>query len=71
MNWLLLSLTRVGRDYPERVVIHEEASENNQQKMTQYRQKLLEAVSRTNYCHASSQREAYQFFGIELVPVRI
>jgi cryptochrome len=57
----------LGRDYPERIVIHEEVSRRNQQWMLHFRKKLLEYVKNPpSHCQPSSESEVYQFFGIDV-----
>lgn len=48
----------VGKDYPERMVIHEEVSQRNSKWMKEYGQQLIGKMERTPaHCHPSSDAE--------------
>ena len=56
-------ITFPGKDYPERMVIHEEVSPRNRQWMEDYRKELIEKMkSAPAHCHPSSDTEVFKFF---------
>ncbi|XP_065557615.1 cryptochrome-1-like [Artemia franciscana] len=53
----------VGKDYPERMVIHEEVARDNQQLMLDFRRQTLVKLKRAPpHCHPSDEKEIYHFF---------
>ena len=56
-----------GKDYPERMVIHQEVSKRNRQWMKVYAE-YLEEISKVptpSYCHSSTAKEVYKFLSVK------
>lgn len=60
---LIIQCNLRGRDYPERMVIHEEVTSRNQQWMKEFRQKLKAKFEGTPpHVQPSSEIEVFKFF---------
>lgn len=54
----------IGRDYPERMVIHEEVSVINKQRMENFRKQIIDQLGIPPHCQPSSETEVYRLFCI-------